>query len=116
MKKKIAMASILAVLMLITISFVSSADVNTNIEKKESPLYKIRTKLAIGEMIQEIRAKLFEGRIFFLPLQWLINRNDFFSRQQSHHGATSASCETYYKGGFNACYDCKDKCPETSAV
>jgi len=73
MKKKIVMVSILAVFMLVSISFVSSAVVNTDAEEKESPLYGIRSKQVISEkissIINNIKSRFIGNRIFFLPLQ-----------------------------------------------
>ncbi len=65
MNKKIVMFIILAVFVLVSISLTSA--VTTNTHKKESPLYKIRTRLAIGERIQNIKARFIRDRIFFLP-------------------------------------------------
>ena len=71
MNKKILTLCILALLMLVSISFVSSAELNTNIEKKESPLFGIRTGRAISKNIKKIAdniiTKLFGERAFFLP-------------------------------------------------
>ena len=54
--KKIAIIGFLITLMLLTISFATAINTNnsTNFEKKESPLFKVRTKLAIGEKIANI--------------------------------------------------------------
>jgi hypothetical protein len=71
MNKKILIISVLAVLMLVSISFVSAAEVNTDAEKKDSPLYGIRTRRAITEKIDDIvdniRAKFIGERMFFIP-------------------------------------------------
>ena len=72
MNKKILIISILAVLMLVTISLASATNTNTtNTEKKESPLWTIRTKRAISEkinnIIENIKTKFLGERIFFLP-------------------------------------------------
>jgi hypothetical protein len=65
MKNKIVIISILAVLILVSISIIS-AGININKdETKESPLFKIRTKWAMFGKIQEIKTKFFENRIFF---------------------------------------------------
>ena len=57
--------------MLASMSFISSALVITDVGRKESPLYQIRTKITISENIEEIVNKVhtrFLGdRIFFLP-------------------------------------------------
>jgi len=77
MNKKFVVLGILAVLMLLTISLASAINTQTNVEKKESPLYKIRTKLAIGEKIsqifQNIKIKFLGERLFLIPFQWLKN-------------------------------------------
>jgi hypothetical protein len=79
MKKKILIGSLLAVLMLVSISLVSSAEVNNDVERKESPLYGIRLNRRvinekISEIIENIRTKFLGGRIFFLPIRWLKNK------------------------------------------
>ena len=79
MNKKILIVSILAVFMLVVISFASAVSTNTttSINKKESPLYGIRIRRAIGErlgkIIDYIKTKFIGERIFFLPFQWLRN-------------------------------------------
>ena len=81
MNKKLVVVSILAVFTLVAISFASAVNTNTtnDIKKKESPLYKIRTSRAIGEnllkIIEYLKTKFLGDRIFFLPFQWLKNRN-----------------------------------------
>ena len=74
MNKKIVLGSIAAVIMLMTISF-ATAVTTQNTQTRESPLYKIRTKLAIGERIQNLKANIkarFVGvvgdRLLFVPL------------------------------------------------
>ena len=74
MKKKIVLASIFCFVMLLAISFASAVNTSTttNLKKKESPLFKIRTKLAIGEKISKIlgniKANFIGERIFWMPL------------------------------------------------
>ena len=67
MKKKILAASILAVVIIIAVSFTSA--VNTN-ETKESPLYRIRARRAISEkisnIIEKIKARFLGERMFFI--------------------------------------------------
>jgi hypothetical protein len=80
MKKKILIISILAVFMLMAISFVSVVGKNTSdAEKKESPLYGIRTKRAIGEKIsnilENIKTRFLGERIFFLKFNQPTNRD-----------------------------------------
>ena len=56
MKKKILIVSILAVFTLVAISFATAVSTNTvkSVEKKESPLYRIRIRRAIGERLGNI--------------------------------------------------------------
>ena len=99
MNKKILVVSALAVLMLVTISFATavSSNTNTTVEKKESPLFGIRTRLAIGERLESlketIQAKFVGERIFFLPFNWLRDREDFFAREQLFW-KTQGACTT----------------------
>jgi hypothetical protein len=81
MNKKILTTSILAVLMLVTITYASAINTSTaSNEKKESPLFKIRTRLAIGEKIgkimENIKTKFIGNRIFFVPLLMKNIKND----------------------------------------
>jgi len=75
MKKKIVTISILAVFILVAISYATAVNA-TNTEKKESPLYGLRAKRAIreklGDLIENIKTKFLGSRIFFLPFQWSI--------------------------------------------
>jgi len=68
MNKKIMIGSILAVLMLVAISFSSAAVSNqpNDVEKKKavSPLFGIRTKDAIGKKLSSLKAKFLEERVF----------------------------------------------------
>ena len=95
MKKKLIIGSILAVLMLTTLSFVSVVGSVTT-EKKESPLYKIRTKRVIYRTLGEIYGKIitkFQGREFFsLPLNLLMREYPPYA------------CMTY-KGVLEGCGD-----------
>jgi hypothetical protein len=71
MKKKVVAISILAVFMIVAISYATAVN-TTNVEKKESPLFGIRTRRAINEkitdIIENIRTKFLGGRMFFMPL------------------------------------------------
>ena len=77
MNKKILTISIVAVFMLLTISFSTavSSNITATIKKKESPLFGIRTRQAInvkfGEIIENIKTKYIGERVFFLPFQFL---------------------------------------------
>ncbi|HEY0087970.1 MAG TPA: hypothetical protein VGB37_03955 [Candidatus Lokiarchaeia archaeon] len=98
MNKKILLVSILSILMLVTISFASAINTeNLNeVKNKESPLFKIRTRSAIGEkighIIKNIKAKFIGERIFFLPFQWLrsLNPNDY--RNPNTYEKTNGYC------------------------
>jgi len=76
MNRKITCISIVAVLMLITISYATALN-TTDVEKKESPLFKIRTNRVIKEkissIIENIKTQFLGGRIFFIP--FLQNQN-----------------------------------------
>jgi hypothetical protein len=77
MKKKLWIFSILTVLALVVISFTTVVSSNTTtIAKKETPIFKIRTKLAIGEKLQNIKTEFIGNRVFFLPLQFLGDKDD----------------------------------------
>ena len=90
MNKKLFVISILSVFMLIAISLVTavSSNTNTTVKKKESPLFGIRTKLAIGDKLKDLREKIkarFIGeRVFFLPLQFLKKVEPFSMRDYSY--------------------------------
>lgn len=75
MNKKIVIISLLAVFMLIAIAFTSTVTSDTlKPVRKESPLFGIRTKLAIREKIEDFMKTRFVGeQVFFLPFQWLRN-------------------------------------------
>ena len=85
MKWKIWAVSMLAIFMLIAISFSTSVSSNiiNSIEKKESPLYQIRTRQAISdrivEIVEEIKTRFLGERIYFLnfrPIRRLFNLED----------------------------------------
>jgi len=74
MNKKIIIISILAVLMLMAISFVTAVGTKKTEEKKESPLFGIRTQRAVNvnipiskEKIFNIVANFLKNRIFIVP-------------------------------------------------
>ena len=110
MNKKLLAFSIIVVFMLLAISFASSVSSNTTktIEKKESPLFGIRTRQAIkekiGDIIENIKAKYIGERVFFLPFQWLNNREKLTMREQLQektswdctYGPTNCPMCTYF--------------------
>ncbi len=77
---KIFLISIITVLLLVTITFAAAIN-TTNTDKRESPLFGIRTRLEIGDKIQNlkdnIKARFFGERLFFLPFHWLRDIDDF---------------------------------------
>lgn len=68
------MVSILAVLRLVAISFATAVTSNTTttVKKKESPLFGIRTKLAIGQKLQDLTTRFIRQRVFFIPFPQLM--------------------------------------------
>ena len=93
MKEKIMIVSLLAVFALIAVSYSAASISVINRDKKESPLFKIRSARIIKEEIEGVRAKL-DGRVFFLPLK-LLNRvelsDDFLL---SFDGGKGSKCFT----------------------
>jgi hypothetical protein len=71
MKKKILLVSILATFMLVAISYATAVNTTNSVDKKESPLYGIRTRRAIEEkiskIVENIKTNFIGERIFFLP-------------------------------------------------
>jgi hypothetical protein len=55
--------------MLVTVSYGSAINSNKNIEKKETPLFQIRTRIAIGEkmidIFDNIKTKFLGEKLFF---------------------------------------------------
>jgi len=81
MNKKILLISILAVFMLLMISYASAVNINANnAENKESPLFGVRTRRAIsekiGSIIKNIKARFLGERIFHLPFQWIKSKDN----------------------------------------
>jgi len=93
--KKLLIISILAVFMLVAISFATVVSSNTTTtKKKESPLFGIRTRLAIGERVQNlkenIKARFVGERMFYLPFQWLRLRDSgLLSREDTYDKAST---------------------------
>ena len=81
MNKKLLVVSIVAVFILVAISFSTAVSSNTvkTVERKESPLFGIRTRQAIkekiGDIIENIKTKYIGERAFFLPFQLLRIKN-----------------------------------------
>jgi hypothetical protein len=72
---KITIITIFVVLMLVMISYASAINTKTNIEKKESPLFQVRVRTAIGEkmidILNDIKTKFLGERLYFKPNEWL---------------------------------------------
>jgi len=97
MNKKLLVVSILAVFMLVAISFASAVSSNSTDEKRESPLFRVRTRRAIGERVDElrqiIRSRFVGDRLFFLPFQWLRNqKNEEHAEDRLVTGDKSVTC------------------------
>jgi len=94
MNKKLLVVSILAVFMLVAISYASAVSSNTTTdEQRESPLFRVRTRRAIGERLGElkeiIKAKFIGERVFFLPflsLRDIYNRYSLYTEASSTYG------------------------------
>ena len=70
--KKLLVMSVLAVFMLLAISFASTVSSNTpKSTRKKSPLFKIRIRKAIQEKISGFITRFVSERVFFLPFHWL---------------------------------------------
>jgi len=105
MNKKILIGSILAVLMLIAISFATTVSSNTaSNERKESPLFRIRTRLAIGERLKDLSTRFLRQRVFFLPIRWLSNGEDFSVRQNFEDKGTRTIDWGFVTCAYNHCY------------
>ncbi|MCK5030623.1 MAG: hypothetical protein KAR64_04090 [Thermoplasmatales archaeon] len=96
MNKKLLVVSILAVLMLVAISFSTavSSNTTTTVKKKESPLFDIRARRAInekfGEVIENIKTKYIGERVFYSPI-FMILKN-----KQQTLLYTFGECPTFY--------------------
>jgi hypothetical protein len=125
MKKKILIVSILAVFMLVAISFASAVSTQTaNTTKKESPLFRIRTRKAIGERLQElkenIKARFIGERVFFLPFQWIRNKDELSVRNQLAEKILTTNLHTCNSDDFTCqhkwCTSSGPTCEVTSCV
>jgi len=113
MNKKIAIISFLAVLFLISVSMATAVNTTnkTTSDKKESPLFGIRTNRAINEKTQNLKTKFLRNRLFFLPFQWLQNTHnqDIRGRLQEK---TEDVCPTDGPRPTD-CYGCETQTPLT---
>jgi len=120
MNKKILSISILAVLMLVAISYATAIN-TTNVEKKESPLFRIRTRQAvterIGKIIETIKTKFLGERIFFIPFKWLTIRDGrtieiterevFFCIKCWHRSWVEETCTPPGEWTHSYCWGCE---------
>jgi hypothetical protein len=71
MNKKAMIVSIFFVLIMLGISLTTTVSSNTSSEKKDSPLYRIKTRLIngekIGKIIEDIKTKFIGGKLYFIP-------------------------------------------------
>lgn len=101
MNKKILIVSILAIFMLLAISFATAVNNKKNEQNKESPLFAIRTNRAINiEKMNEIREKIItrfsRQRIFFLPFQQLTEKEKNNDNRLATQKDTPTQCYTCY--------------------
>jgi hypothetical protein len=100
MSKKILIGGLFAVFMLVTISLSSAVSINTNIEKKESPLFGIRTQRAIAEkidaIVDNVKTRFIGERIFCVPIILLKNRLYSGLKYYSCTDCYQATCEATF--------------------
>jgi len=104
--KKIVWIYILAVIMLVAVSYVSAVTANSaeSIQKKESPLYRVRSKIAISEkiatLINMVKSRFLGERIFFLRFDRLSYETPILSKEwHTNDGAWSCDsiiCFSYF--------------------
>jgi len=88
---------LLVTTIILTVSIATAISTKKTQRENESPLYKIRTKTAIKEKIQNIKTRFYGERIFFLP--FLLNKNsnrdfrDNFNRENTYD---LKNCFTYH--------------------
>lgn len=103
--KKIVIVNMLAVLIMLTISFASIVTSNSSKPiKNDSPLFGIRTRQAIREKIGNMMKRFVGERVFFLPFQWV--RNLFF-KKSLETASKEPTCDITC-GGFpgTECFRC----------
>ena len=126
MNKKILLVSILSLVMLLTISFASAINTNTiDIERKETPLFKIRFgKAFTNEMrniIEKIKTRFLGERIFFIPFYRVYRDETPVIVEYTEDCTVGKVCEITLKGdtcrllvttycmtcnGYTWCYGC----------
>ena len=95
MNKKILIGSILVIFLMMTISLttVSSIDNKSKTNKRDSPLFKIRTRKYKIENVEDIKSNYLSGRIFLIfhfrntnldfTLRERLNNKEIFTTQVS---------------------------------
>lgn len=88
MNKKLLVISILAVFMLLAISFSTAVSSDTTSdENRESPLFRVRARRAIGDRLKELRenikARFIGERIFWLPIPSLRQKSESFPNPET---------------------------------
>ena len=119
MNKRILGFSIVVVFMLLAISFSTAVSSNTTkvVEKKESPLFGIRTRRAIkekiGEVIENIKTRYIGQRVFFLQFLWFMNGDGISARMRLQGKDPNTfdqrpGCETEWHTfcPYTACNEC----------
>lgn len=108
MNKKIKIFMMLIITtMLLSISIATAINtIETKKQKGESPLYKIRANKAIRGKIQNIKAKFFADRLFFLPFQFI--KNKYNPEQDTRLDTAIKGICTFNDGGAtcNGRYTC----------
>lgn len=102
MNKKLVIGCIGIVFMLVAISMASAVS-SKRVEKKESPLFKVRTENAIGqegktkERVYNFLIRFVKNRVvFFAPHQLLTNQNDVRQRLVVKDTVYDFTCKNYY--------------------
>lgn len=98
MKKKIVIGCIGIIFMLAMISMVSAISTQKIIQKKESPLFTIRTNNAVQKNMANLKTRFVGKKIFFLPI---IPNNECMSLRDKFSKETSGSQHTC--GTSNTC-------------
>jgi hypothetical protein len=114
MNKTITLVGILAVFMLVTLSFASAINTNTaNTKKKESPLYRLRTTRAISEklntIIKNIKTRFIGKRLFCLPVKLFENGINYAVLYYSCTGCTDSTCQRTWQSCCTTDHPCTTK-------
>ena len=78
--------------MLVAITMVSALNTKLNVEAKESPLFGIKNKKAIGEKIENIKTSFLERRIFFMMPDMQQRISQIFLGLYTHLDTVHKSC------------------------